>query len=105
MGSFDGLPYALEVPVNEIHTVKVSHPLRTVNKLQGLSALGCHHKVLSRTNSIRRESLCWMYSTMFPFGIHSEIVASLVSGVLSQRQMPMSLKMFGWFNDIHNATS
>jgi len=99
------LPYALEVPVNEIHAVKVVHPFRTVDELRDLSVLACRRDVLSRTNSTRRESLYLMYSRMFPFGIHSEIVASLVSGVLSQRQMPIILKMFGWFNDIHNATS
>lgn len=30
---FWGLPYTLEVPVNYVHAVKVSHPPRAVDKL------------------------------------------------------------------------
>jgi len=37
-------PYALEIPVNKIHAVKVSHPFRTVDELQDLSVLTRHHK-------------------------------------------------------------
>jgi len=32
-----GLSYSLEVPMNEIYAVKILHPLRTVDKLQGSS--------------------------------------------------------------------
>jgi hypothetical protein len=100
-----GSPYALEVPVNKIHAVKVFYSFRTVDKLRGLSVPAHHHEELSRTNCIRSESLCLIYSIMFPFGIHSETMVSLASGVSSQRQTPMSSKTFGCFNDFHNITS
>ena len=38
MGYFGGSPYTLEVPVNEVHTMKISHTLHAVDKLQGSSA-------------------------------------------------------------------
>ena len=103
-GIFRGSPYAFEVPMNEICSVKVFHPFRTVDKLQGSSALR-HHEVIRYTNSVRLELLCLIYSMMFPFGIHSETMVSLALGVSSQRQTPMSSKIFGWFNDFHSTAS
>jgi len=86
--------------------MKILHSLGTVDKLRGASVpvMRCHEE-LSRTNRMRWDSLCLMYSVMFPFAIHSETMVSLASGVSSQRQTPMSPKMFGWFNDFHNTTS
>jgi len=53
MVSFVGSPYTLKVPVNEIHAMKISHPLRTVDELHGPSASICHHEKLFRTNLMR----------------------------------------------------
>ena len=105
MGYFGGSPYTLEVPVNEVHTMKISHPLHAVDKLQGSSASVPNHEELSRTSSIRRQSFCLIYSAIFPFAIHSDTMVSLASGVSFQGHTPTSPRMFGWFNDFHNTTS
>ena len=39
------LPYTLEVPVNKIRAVKILHPLRAVDQLQGPSVfVSCREK-------------------------------------------------------------
>lgn len=52
-GDIRGSSYAFEVPMGEIHAVEISHPLRTVNKLQDSSTPAHRREKLSCTNSMR----------------------------------------------------